>query len=79
MPPRVIAMPTPEMKVQICRPCGRRRCPGGGVDDRADERTEEGEGALDTQAEGGVTTELIVTEESEDGGEAGEEAEGHDV
>ena len=52
----------------------------GHADDRADEGAEEGEGrTLDAQVEGRLVTELVVDQESEDGGEAGEQAEGHDV
>lgn len=52
----------------------------GHADDRADEGAEEGVGrALDAQVEGRLVTELVVDQESEDGGEAGEETEGHDV
>ena len=52
----------------------------GHADDRADEGPEERVGrALDAQVEGRLVTELVVDEESEDGGEAGEQAEGHDV
>ena len=52
----------------------------GHADDRADEGAKEGEGrALDAQLEGGGSAELVVDEQAEDGGETGEQAEGHDV
>ena len=52
----------------------------GHADERADEGAEEGVGrALDAQVEGRLVTELVVDQEGEDGGEAGEQTEGHDV